>query len=84
LHRLLVQEEDKLGHDFEALREVENHISGAKGHVNRQQALLASTESNGHDSTHALVLLNAYSETLFALENQRDKILIKLDEQSRL
>jgi hypothetical protein len=84
LQRLLVQEEDKLGHNFEALREIEKHIASAKGHVNRQQALLSSTGSDGHDRTHALVLLNAYSEALLAFENHREKILGKLDEQSRL
>jgi hypothetical protein len=82
LRRLLVQEEEKLGHDSEALREVENHIARAKGHVNRQQVLLASTEGDGHDTSQALVLLNAYSEILLAFENQREKILIKL-QQSR-
>ena len=83
LHRLLVQEEDKLGHNSEVLREIENHISRAKEHVKRQQALVASTTGDGHDTDHALALLNAYSETLFVYENQREKILIKL-EQDRL
>lgn len=80
LHRLLVQEEDKLGHNSEALREIENHVARAKGHVNRQRALVASIEHNGHDATQALVLLKAYSEILLAYENQREKILIKLQE----
>jgi hypothetical protein len=83
LQRLLVQEEDKLGHNSEALREIENHISRAKGHVNRQQALIAS-QGDGHDTAQAQVLLKAYSETLLTLENQREKILRKLDEYSRL
>ncbi len=83
LHRLLVQEEDKLGHNSEALGEIENHIARAKGHVNRQQALLASSQRDGHDTTQALVLLNAYGEILLAYENQREKILIKV-QQSRL
>ncbi len=78
LHRLLVQEEDKLGHDSEALREIENHIARAKDHVNRQQALIASLERDGRDTTQVLVLLSAYSETLLVYENQREKILIKL------
>ncbi len=83
LRRLLVQEEDKLGHNSEALGEIENHIARAKGHVNRQQALLASSQRDAHDTTEALVLLNAYSEILLAYENQREKILIKV-QQSRL
>ena len=45
LHELLVQEEDKLGHNSEALQQIDNHIATAKGHVARQQACLASTEA---------------------------------------
>jgi hypothetical protein len=66
LHRLLVQEEDKLGHNCEALREIENHIARVKEHVKRQQAL-----ENGSDTSQALVLLNAYSEILLAFKSQR-------------
>ena len=80
LHRLLVQEEDKLGHNHEALRQIENHISRAKEHVNRQQVVLASTERDGHDITHPLALLNNYSEILLSFENQRQKIMIKLEQ----
>jgi hypothetical protein len=83
LHRLLVQEEDKLGHNYETLREIENHITRAKEHVARQQAFLASIERNGHDTSQALALLNAYSETLLAFQNLREKISIEL-QQSRL
>lgn len=83
LHRLLVQEEDKLGHDTEALREIEHHIARAKDHVTRQQALAASLERDGRDTSHVLLLLNAYNETLLAYENQREKILIKL-QRSRI
>jgi hypothetical protein len=78
LHRLLIQEEDKLGHNCEALREVENHIARVKEHVNRQQALITSTEQNGYDISQARMLLNAYSDILLAFKNQRQKILINL------
>jgi hypothetical protein len=80
LHELLIQEEDKLGHNSEALQQIDNLIACAKGHVARQ---LASIEGNGHDTTQALALLNAYSKTLMVCENQRKKILSKLH-QSRL
>jgi hypothetical protein len=82
LHELLVQEEDKLGHNSEALQQIDNHIATAKGHVARQQACLASIEGNGHDTTQALALLNAYSETLLIFENQRKKILSRLQQSS--
>jgi hypothetical protein len=80
---LLLQEVEKLGHNAEALREIENYIARAKEHVNSQRALVASIEHDGHDRTKALALLNAYSETLLVYENQREKIAIKL-RQSRL
>jgi|SRR5262245_39343178 len=83
LHGLLVQEEDKLGHNCETLREIENHITHAREHVARQQAFLASIERNGHDTSQALALLNAYGETLLAFQNLREKISTKL-QQSRL
>jgi len=51
-------------------------------HVNRQQALIASRERDGHDATQVSVLLSAYSETLLAFENQREKILVKLQQSS--
>ena len=78
LHRLLIQELDKLGHNSEALRVVENHITGVNEQVKRQQALVASTEQDGYDTGQALVLLNAYSDILLAFKNQRQKILINL------
>jgi hypothetical protein len=81
LRRLLLQEEDKLGHDSEALREIENHIARAKQHVHRQQVLFASMQRNGRDTTQVLALLDGYSEILLAYENQREKISVQ---QSRL
>ena len=83
MHQLLVEEEDKLGHNFEALEVIEKYIVTSKGHVNRQQALIASAECNGHDTAQVRVLLKSYSEILLAFENQREKVLIRL-QQSRL
>lgn len=80
LHRLLIHEEDKLGHDYEALCEIESHIACAKEHVDRQQALVTSIERDGHDKTQALALLSAYSQTLLAFEDQREKISIRLQQ----
>lgn len=48
--------------------------------MNRQQALVASRERDGHDTTQVLALLSIYSETLLAFENQRERILIKIQE----
>ncbi len=80
LHTLLVQEEDKLGFNYEALGEIDNHIALAKEHVKRQQQLVASFERDGSDTNGALVLLNAYSQTLLAFENQRRKISLKIEQ----
>ena len=83
LHRLLIEEEDKLGYNYEAIREIDSHIAHAKAHMNRQHALVASMERDGHDTKQALVLLSAYSEVLLLFQSQREKISIKL-QQSRL
>jgi len=80
LHSLLIQEVDKLGRDSEALQEVDNLIAHVKGHLNRQQTLLVSIVRDGHDTAHVLALLNSYTQALFTFENQRKKILIKLQE----
>ena len=80
--RILKDQEDKLGHDSEALHAAETHIASTKEHVNRQQALVASGGHNGHDAAQVLTLLNAYSEILLAFEGQREKILRKLGQSS--
>jgi hypothetical protein len=77
LQSLLIEEEDKLGHDCEALREIEGHIAQAKGHVQRQQVLVSSMQREGNDATPALALLNAYSQVLLAFESQHNKILTR-------
>jgi hypothetical protein len=84
LHELLVQEEDKLGHNSEALRDIENHIASAKGRVNNQQARLALIERDGHDTTQAIALLNPFSEAVLLFENQREKVLIRLESSPTL
>jgi hypothetical protein len=82
LHRLLVEEEDKLGHNSEALHQIETHIADAKKRVNRQQSLVASIERDGRETIHALTLLTGLSETLLLFENRRHAILIALDRLS--
>jgi|SRR5579871_4427023 len=80
LHRLMVEEEDKLGHNSEALQQIDGHIAVTKVHVERQQVLIASIERDGRNSDHVKGLLEAYSETLRAFENQRKKILARLQQ----
>jgi hypothetical protein len=80
LHKLLVVEEDKLGHNSETLYELETHIADGKKRVNRQQTLVASMERDGRDTTDALTLLTALSETPLIFENRRKAILIGLNQ----
>jgi hypothetical protein len=82
LHRLLVEEEDKLGHNLETLHAIETHIAKGKMRVDRQQAVVASMERDGHETTHALALLGAMCETLLIFENRRQAILIDLNQSS--
>jgi len=83
LHRLLVEEEDKFGHNSEALGEIEKLIDRAKAYANRQRALAISIERDGRDATQAQLLFTCLCESLALFENQREKILINL-RQSRL
>jgi hypothetical protein len=82
LHRFLVEEEDKLGRNSEALHQIERHIVDAKKRVNRQQSMVASIERDGGNTAHALTLLKAFGETLLLFENHRQAILIALDQSS--
>jgi hypothetical protein len=80
LRTLMVQEEDRFGHNSEALHEIEKLIARAKECVNRQKGAIASIERDGRDKAQALALLGAYSENLLAFENQREKILSRLQQ----
>jgi hypothetical protein len=49
IQKLLVAEEDKLGADLELLADIERHIADGSQRIERQQALVAIMQRDGHD-----------------------------------
>jgi hypothetical protein len=79
LQKLLLEEEDKLGADLEALENVQQHIADSSQRIERQRALIATMERDGHKGLdHAKVLLNGLLESQFLLQYHYQRILIKI------
>jgi hypothetical protein len=78
LAQFLIEEEDKLGRNFETLDAIATHIANGKMRVERQQSLIASMERDGHDTTRARALLSVLSETLLTVqalhEERKDRL----------
>ena len=64
VHKLLVEEEDKLGRDLELLAILEGHIADGTRRIASQQARVTAMEQNGHkDTERARSLLNGMLES---------------------
>ena len=80
LHQLLVAEEDKLGADLELLTDVQRHISDGNHRIDRQRAIVANMERDGHNGlAQARVLLEGLRESQLLLEEYRQRILITIE-----
>ncbi len=75
LHRLLREEEDRLGSDLEHLAALEQEIAGANGRITRQQERVQHLESNGQDAGRAKILLQMFRQTLELYEQRRRFLL---------
>ena len=73
--RRLIDEEDKLGRNSEALNVIETHITNGTALIKKQESLITSMEHQGLDTTHAWTLLNDLNETLFHFEDRRHMVL---------
>ena len=49
IHKLLVEEEDKLGKDLQLLADIERHIAEGARRIEAQQSRLHGMQTNGHD-----------------------------------
>jgi hypothetical protein len=79
--KLLLEEEDKLGADLEALENVQQHIADSSQRIERQRALIATMERDGHKGLdHAKVLLNSLLESQFLFQYHYQRILIKINQ----
>lgn len=64
VHKLLVEEEDKLGKDLELLSQIEEHIADGNRRISDQRARVIAMEQNGHkDIERARTLLNGMIES---------------------
>ena len=64
LHKLLVEEEDKLGKDLELLVDIERHMADGARRIEAQQSRVCAMQTSGHDGVgRARALLNVMMES---------------------
>jgi hypothetical protein len=79
LHKFLVEEEDKLGADFELLGDVERHIADSNRRIERQRKIVADAERDGHNGlVQARGLLGGLMESQLLHEDYRQRILLEI------
>jgi hypothetical protein len=79
LQKLLLEEEDKLGADLEALADVQQHIADGSRRIEKQRALVGIMERDGHKGLdHAKALLNGLLEAQFLHKYYHKRILLKI------
>ena len=78
--RLLVEEEDKLGADFELLSDLDRHIRNGHQRIAQQTVVVAALERDGHDGfAQAKVLLDALIEGQCLHERYRQTVLTSIE-----
>jgi hypothetical protein len=83
LLRLLVEEEDKLGADYEVLTDVEREIVNGYTRIARQKIIIQELDSDGRDSAVAKALLDTFTLTQRLYENYRHKIFARINGHER-
>jgi hypothetical protein len=64
VHKLLVEEEDKLGKDLNLLADIERHIADGARRIEAQQSRVRAMQANGHDGVgRAQAFLNGMMES---------------------
>ena len=77
LQKLLVLEENKLGASLELLADIDRHIADGNTRVERQQALVATMERDGHPAlAQARTLLDGMRETLALHHRYRQRLML--------
>jgi hypothetical protein len=79
LLRLLVEEEDKLGLDYEGLTDVEREIVNGYARIARQKTIVQQLDGDGRDSTKAKALLETFELTQQVHAHFRRRILAKIN-----
>jgi hypothetical protein len=78
LLRLLVDEEDKLGHGLEQLDIINERIAAGHSFIARQQVRVSELAHDGHAGKVARDVLGTFLQAQALLEHHRDKILNNL------
>ncbi len=60
------------------LRKAEAHVAQGREHVEKQQRLIAQLRNDGHDTTQARKLLDAFEATQKMHVEDRDRVLQEL------
>jgi hypothetical protein len=85
LQKLLIAEEEKLGNDVELLADLDRHISDGKRRIDRQRALVATMECDGHNGlAQARILLDCMLQTQLLHQAYRRRILIAVGQNKLL
>lgn len=83
--KLLIEEEDKLGADFELLADLDRHIRRGLELIARQTVLVATMERDGHNGiVQAKTLLDCLVEGQNLHEGYRQKVLVSIEENKSL
>jgi hypothetical protein len=81
LHKLLLEEEDKLGADLETLADVQQHIADGSRRIERQRALVATMERDGHKGLdHAKALLDGLLQSQLLHKYYHKRIQLKISQ----
>jgi hypothetical protein len=63
VHKLLVEEEDKLGKDLALLVDIERHIADGAQRIEAQQSRVCVMQADGHDVGRAQAFLDGMMES---------------------
>jgi hypothetical protein len=83
VHKLLIEEEDKLGKDLQLLSDIEGHIAETARRIEAQQLLVRAMQANGHDGGQAQLLLDGLMESRQLSMEYRQRVKEEI-ERSRL
>ena len=79
--RLLVDEEDKLGADYELVADLDRHIRNGHDHIARQRGLVATMERDDHPALgQAKALLDGLTTSQDLHERYRRSVLSRIEE----
>ncbi len=80
LHKLLVEEEHKLGINLEHLADIDREISEGRKRIARQRAMVERLDGDGRDAGPAKALLGSFMETQAMYVRHRQRLMADLQD----